>query len=46
MKIKWFECKADGYVPFSGVCPECGSTDLWDDEKWFGCNKCKWIHSQ
>lgn len=26
-------------------CPKCGSTDLWEDNFWSGCNKCKWMKS-
>lgn len=22
------------------ACPRCGSNDLWDDNLWYGCNKC------
>ena len=22
------------------ACPRCGSNDLWDDNLWWGCNKC------
>lgn len=25
------------------MCPKCGSKDLWDDNFWEGCNKCKWV---
>jgi hypothetical protein len=21
-------------------CPRCGGEDLWDDNLWWGCNKC------
>ena len=45
--MRWIEFKArDGYVPFSGICPKCGSKDFWDDETWFGCNNCGWSHPQ
>lgn len=25
---------------FTGRCAHCGSTDLWDDNMAYGCNKC------
>jgi hypothetical protein len=25
---------------FTGRCAHCGSTDLWDDNLAYGCNKC------
>lgn len=24
-------------------CPKCGSTDLWDDMLWWGCNSCDFM---
>lgn len=26
--------------PYTGRCPHCGSTDLWDDNLAYGCNGC------
>lgn len=26
-------------------CPICGSTSLWHDNTWEGCNKCKYTHN-
>lgn len=26
--------------PFTGRCARCGSSDLWDDNLAYGCNKC------
>lgn len=25
---------------YTGRCPKCGSTDIWDDNRSWGCNKC------
>lgn len=25
---------------FTGRCSRCGSTDLWDDNLYYGCNHC------
>lgn len=32
------------YYDFTGVCPCCGGTDLWDDNGAYGCDnpQCKW----
>ncbi len=24
-------------------CPRCGSHDLWDDDLWWGCNRCDFM---
>lgn len=24
-------------------CPKCGSTNLWDDNLWEGCNNCDYL---
>lgn len=34
----------DRYIPYSGVCPRCKSTNLWNDNAHFGCNKCRWTY--
>lgn len=36
----------DKYVPYSGICPKCGSNSLWDDNAHFGCNRCGcgWVY--
>ena len=26
--------------PYTGRCHKCGSSDLWDDETAYGCNRC------
>ena len=26
----------------SGRCPKCGSTEVWEDNFWSGCDKCNW----
>jgi uncharacterized protein (DUF983 family) len=26
--------------PFTGRCPHCGSSNLWDDNLAYGCNAC------
>lgn len=28
--------------PYTGRCSDCGSSDLWDDNLAYGCNKCGW----
>ncbi len=26
--------------PYTGRCGRCGSSDMWDDVTWYGCNCC------
>lgn len=25
------------------ACPDCGCSDLWEDNFWSGCNQCSWM---
>ena len=36
------EEQEQSYTPPTPKCPKCGSTDLWDDNQWEGCNKCSY----
>ena len=27
------------------MCPKCGSSDTWDDNFWWGCNRCSFMQN-